>query len=98
MVGTQAPLTCFRSPIALELCRLVLNDLTGLASASRRYIKIWLDVSILGSLLFLPIEKTPHGVVKTFPIVDRAPIASLLILVLMLTGFPVYYPFRSIAT
>ena len=58
---------------------------------SRRYLKICLGVAILGSLLLLPLEKTPHSVVKTFLIIDRALVTSLLIFVSMLTAFLVYY-------
>src|SRR5258708_39274129 len=76
---TQALLTCFCALIVLELYGLVLRDLTGIASASRRYLKLCLGLAIVGSLLLLLIEKTPHGVVTTFMIIDRALVTSLLI-------------------
>src|SRR5437016_9808025 len=57
---TQALLTCFCALIVLELYTLVLRDLTGIASASRRYLKICLGIAIVGSLLLLLVEQTPH--------------------------------------
>jgi hypothetical protein len=89
---TQALLTCFCALIVLELYALVLRDLTGIASASRRYVKICLGVAILGSLLLLLVERTPKGIFNTFLVIDRAIVTSLLIFVLLLTAFLVYYP------
>jgi hypothetical protein len=89
---TQALLTFFCTLIVLELYALVLRDLSGIASASRRYLKICLGLAIVGSLALLLIEKTPHGSVSTFMVIDRALLTSLLIFVLMLTAFLVYYP------
>ncbi len=53
---TQALLTFFCALIVLELYALVLSDLTGLATASRRYFKICLGLAIPGSLLLLLLE------------------------------------------
>src|SRR5260370_6302657 len=89
---TQALLTCFCALIVLELYTLVFRDLTGIASASRRYLKLCFGLSILGSLLLLLIEKTPYGFVTMFLIIDRALVTSLLIFVLMLSAFLLYYP------
>jgi len=89
---TQALLTSFCALIVLELYALVLRDLTGLASASRRYVKICLGIAILASLLLLRVEKTPHDIFNAFLIIDRAIVTSLLIFVLFLTAFLVYYP------
>ena len=89
---TQALLTCFCALIVLELYTLVLSDLTGIASAFRRYIKICLGLAIVGSLLLLVLEQTPHTVVSTFTVIDRAMLTSLLFFVIMLTAFLVYYP------
>jgi hypothetical protein len=89
---TQALLTCFGALIVLELYTLVLRDLTGIASAFRRYLKICLGLAIVGSLLLLGLEQTPRTTVSTFLVIDRALVTSLLIFVLMLTAFLVYYP------
>ena len=63
-----------------------------IASASRRYLKICLGIATVGFSLLLPIEKTPHGAVTTFMVIDRALVTSLLIFMLRLTAFLVYYP------
>jgi hypothetical protein len=89
---TQALLTCFCALIVLELYGLILSDLTGLASTSRRYLKISIGVAILISLLLLLVEKTPHNLYTGFMVFDRAIVTSLLIFVLLLTAFLVYYP------
>src|SRR5205807_64745 len=89
---TQALLTCFCALIVLELYTLVLRDLTGIASASRRYLKICLGIAIVGSLLLLLVEQTPHGITNIFVTMERALFTSLLIFVLLLTGFLAYYP------
>jgi hypothetical protein len=89
---TQALLTCFCALIVLELYGLVLRDLKGIASASRRYLKICMGIAILASLLLLLVEKTPDRVVNTFLIIERALVTSLLIFVLLLTAFLAYYP------
>ena len=89
---TQGLLTCFCALIVLELYTLILRDLRGLASASRRYLKLCLGLAIIGSLLLLLLERTPTSIVTTFTVIDRALVTSMLIFVLMLTGFLVYYP------
>jgi hypothetical protein len=71
---------------------LILRDLAGIASMSRRYLKVCLALAIVGSLLLLLLEQTPHTMVTTFMVIDRALVTSMLIFVLMLTGFVVYYP------
>ncbi len=89
---TQALLTCSCALVLLELYALVLRDLRGIASTSRRYLKICLGLAILGSLLLLGLEQTPHTRVATFGVIDRALVTSMLFFVLMLTAFLVYYP------
>ncbi|HEY6391759.1 MAG TPA: hypothetical protein VIX89_10805 [Bryobacteraceae bacterium] len=89
---TQALLTFFCALIVLEMYALVLRDLTGLASRSRRYLKISMGVAIFGSLLLLLLEKTPHDIFNGYVMIDRVLVTSLLIFVLLLTAFLVYYP------
>src|SRR6266567_3558252 len=89
---SQGLLTCFCALIVLELYSLILRDLTGLATSSRRYIKICLGVATLGSLLVLLVEQTPNVAFDAFMIIDRAILTSLLIFVLLLTAFLIYYP------
>jgi hypothetical protein len=89
---SQALLTCFGLLIVLELYTLILRDLAGIASASRRYIKICLGLAIAGSSVLLLLERKPQTLITTFTIMDRVLVTSLLIFVLMLTAFLVYYP------
>ena len=89
---TQALLTFFCALIVLELYGLVLRDLTGLASASRRYFKFCLGLAMLVSLLLLLVEKIPHDRFNIFMVIDRTIVTGLLIFVLLLTAFLVYYP------
>src|SRR5216684_5850819 len=84
---TQALLTCFCVLVVLELYALIFHDLTGIASTSRRYLKICLGLAIVGSLLLLLLEQTPHTIVSTFTVIDRAVVTSMLIFVLLLTAF-----------
>jgi hypothetical protein len=89
---SQALLTCFGVLVLLELYGLVLRDLTGIASTAQRYLKICLGFAILGSLLLLLLEHTPHNKVNAFLVIDRALVTSMLIFVLLLSAFLVYYP------
>jgi hypothetical protein len=91
-VATEALIVCFYAMIVLELYSIVLRDLTGLASLSRRYIKIGVAVAILASMLLLGFEKTPAGIVEGSLIFERAIFSSLVIFVLLITAFLVYYP------
>src|SRR6266481_4070314 len=68
---TQALLTCFCVLIVLELYTLILRDLRGIASASRRYLKICLGLATVGSSVLLLLEQTPHSMVTTFMVIDR---------------------------
>jgi len=89
---TQALLTCFGVLTVLELYTLILHDLRGLASASRRYLKICLGLATVGSSVLLLLEQTPHSMITIFMVIDRVLVTSLLIFVLLLTAFLVYYP------
>jgi len=71
---------------------LILHDLRGLASASRRYLKICLGLATVGSSVLLLLEQTPHSMITIFMVIDRVLVTSLLIFVLLLTAFLVYYP------
>ena len=91
-VATESLTVCFYALIVLELYTLILGDLVGIASLSRRYITGSIAIAILASLLLLFFEKTPAGIASTFLIFERAIVSSLLIFVLLLTAFIVYYP------
>lgn len=91
-VITQALLTFFYALIVLELYALVPRDLPGIATRSRRYLKVSMGLAILVSLLLLVLEQTPYGLANTFVVIDRVVETSLLIFVVLLTAFLVYYP------
>jgi hypothetical protein len=91
-LGTEGLIVCFYVLIVLELYTIVLKDLTGLASVSRRYLRITLAAAILISLVLLSFEKNPPSVTGLFLILERTIVGSLLIFVLFITMFLVYYP------
>jgi hypothetical protein len=91
-VATEGFVVCFYALIVLELYRVILRDLSGIASLSRRYIKVTLGLAILVSLLLLGLEQTPSGIVLTFYLFERVIVFSLVIFVLLGTAFLAYYP------
>src|SRR5579864_1053575 len=52
--------------VVLELYRVILRDFSGIASVSRRYIKVTLALAIIISLLLLGLEETPANLVSSF--------------------------------
>jgi hypothetical protein len=91
-LATEGLIVLFYVLIVLELYTIVLRDLTGLASVSRRYLRITLAAAILISVVLLSFEKSPPSVTGLFLIVERTIVGSLLIFVLFITMFLVYYP------
>ena len=83
---------CFYALIVLECYSSVLRDLTGIASISKRFIKVTLGVSIVLAFLLLGLERTPRTLFGYFYALDRAVVCSLLLFVLLITFFLVYYP------
>jgi len=83
---------CMQALVVSELYTVVLRDLGGFARLARRYVKIAFALAVIVSLLLLALEKTPKGPVGTAVIVDRVVAVALVILVLLITGFLVYYP------
>jgi len=78
--------------IVVELYRVVLRDLPGIATVSRRYITITVAIASVGSLLLLRLEETPRNYVSTFLVIERAIVFSLVIFILLVSAFLVYYP------
>ncbi|HUA18215.1 MAG TPA: hypothetical protein VMB25_05685 [Bryobacteraceae bacterium] len=78
--------------IVLELYSVILRDLSGIASLSRRYVKVVLGIAILVSFLPAALEKSPDTVTGYLFIIERPLISSLVVLVLLLAVFLVYYP------
>ena len=59
---------------------------------ARHYIKITLVLAILLSLLLLRIEKTPNTLTGYLFMFERPILSSLVVFVLLISGFLVYYP------
>jgi hypothetical protein len=91
-VGSQALMVVFYALVVLELYSVILLHLEGIASVARRYIKVTLALAILVSLLPLSMEKTPNTFTGYFFIFERPIVSSLVVLLLLISGFLVYYP------
>jgi hypothetical protein len=91
-LATEGLVVCFYALIVLELYAVVLRNLAGLASVSRRYLRITLAAAILISVLLLYFQKTPSSITGQFLTFERTVVCSLLIFVFFLTMFLVYYP------
>ncbi len=89
---TESLLICFYVLVVLELYAMVLQNLSGMASLSRRYIQAALGIAVLASLLLLMAEKMRGGMVAHLFVFERAVVFSLMLFVLLLTAFLVYYP------
>ena len=93
-VSTELIVDCFYALIVVELYRVVLRDLHGIATTSRRYITGTVVAATLASLVLLRLEETPKNLVSATLVVDRAIVFSLVIFILLVSGFLVYYPVR----
>jgi hypothetical protein len=91
-VASQALIVCSYALVVLELYSVILRNLEGIASLARRYIRITLALAIALSLLPLLVEKAPSTPIGYLFIFERPILSSLLICVLLITGFLVYYP------
>jgi hypothetical protein len=91
-LATEGLIVCFYAMIVLELYGIVLRNLTGLASVSRRYLRITLATAILISVVLLNFQRSPASVTGQFLTFERTVVCSLLIFVFFLTLFLVYYP------
>jgi len=89
---TEGLIVCCYVLIVLELYGVVLRDLGGIASASRRYIKITLGLAIACSALLLMFEKTPWSTTTRFFIFERVTVSSLVAFVILISFFLLYYP------
>jgi hypothetical protein len=91
-VSTGAMVVCFSALIVVELYRVIFRDLPGIASVSRRYMKITVAVGILVSLFLFHFEETPANYVSMFLVIERGIDFSLVLFILLITGFLTYYP------
>jgi hypothetical protein len=91
-VATESITICFYVLVVLELYSVALRDLAGIASVSRRYIKVTLAVSILLALLPLYLEKSPANISQHVFIFERAIFSSIVVFLLLIASFLAYYP------
>ena len=91
-LATEALIVCFYLLVVLELYSIVFQDLAGIENLSRRYIKVALGIAIGISLTLLGVEKNRGGMVAHLLTFERAVVFSLVLFVLLVTGFLVYYP------
>lgn len=89
---TEGVIVVLYALIVLELYSLVLRDLPGIASISRRYTKVALAVAILISLALLQSEQVPRSYMAQFFTFESTIVSSLVLFVFLITGFLVYYP------
>jgi hypothetical protein len=91
-VVSRALIVVFCALVVLELYSVILQNLEGIASVARRYIKISLAIAIFLSLLPLAIERTPNTATGYLFIFERPILSSLVVFVLLISLFLVYYP------
>jgi hypothetical protein len=85
-------IACCYALIVVELYRVILRDLPGIASTARRYITGTVAIATAGSLLLLRLEQRPRNFVSTLIVIDRAIVFSLVIFILLVSAFLAYYP------
>lgn len=78
--------------VVQEVYTWMLGSLTGIVSASRRFIRAAVTFAIVVSLMLLTLEKTPLNLTGRFFLFERAIIFSLLIFVVCMLLFLLYYP------
>jgi hypothetical protein len=78
----------------LELYSKVLTHLAGFASAVRLAIPAIVTISVLISASLLPFEGTPVRYIDWFYRIDHVVIVSLIVFVLIITGFLAWFPIR----
>jgi hypothetical protein len=91
-VASETLVLFFSALVVLELYSIILRGLKGITSLSRRFINITLALAVLISLLPLTWEKAPNTVTGYFFSFERPFLSSLLIFLLLITGFLVYFP------
>jgi hypothetical protein len=91
-MATEGLIVCCYALMVLESSTIILRDLPGIASRSRRYITVCLGVAMLVSVLLLALEKTPTGITLTFLLFERVIASSLVFFILFIIAFLLYYP------
>jgi len=93
-VATEGIIVCCYVLIVIELYRVVLRDLPGIATISRRYITGTVVVATLATLLVLRLEEKPKNYVSTSLVIERVIVFSLVLFILLVSVFLAYYPIR----
>jgi hypothetical protein len=91
-LGTESIIVCMYALVVLELYSLVFRQLPGIATVSRRYIRVALGVAILAAILLLQLEQTPTTNLTRFYTFECAIVTSLILFVFLITIFLFYYP------
>lgn len=91
-VGTEGLVLCFYALVVAELYQVILRGLPGIASVSRRYLRVAFVTAVLISLLLLRLEETPANIISTFLVIERAVSFAVVLVILLMAVFLVYYP------
>lgn len=91
-VASEALIITLSALVVLELYSNVLRDLAGIASVSRRYIKVTLVLAVAIAFLPLSLEHSKATITGYFFICERTVVSSLVIFVLLAGAFLLYYP------
>jgi hypothetical protein len=91
-VASEGVIDCCYALTVVELYRVVLRDLPGIASISRRYITVTVVIAILGALFLQRLAETPANYLSVFFVIECAIVFSLVIFILMVSAFLAYYP------
>jgi len=91
-VSSEILVVCGYVLVVLELYSIILRGLVGIASLSRKYIKITLGIAIVASLLVLRLEKSQDTLTGYLFIFERTVVLSLAFFLLLIALFLAYYP------
>jgi hypothetical protein len=89
------PITwCLYLLVILELYQLTLKDHVGIATLGRRVLMLALSVSTLASLATLAFEaqQPQFDIVRTYVLIERLIVSSLLFFMLLFMAFLAYFP------
>src|SRR5262245_41759144 len=92
--STQPVTWCLYLLVILELYHLVLKNHAGIATFARRALMITLAISTVISLatLFFEAQEPNFNVVRTYVLIERLILSSLLVFLLLFTAFLAYFP------
>jgi hypothetical protein len=91
-VTSQALIVAFDALVVLELYSVVLRNLAGIARITRRYVTITLFLAVVIAVLLLRLENNTATMTGYLFAFERTVMSSLVVFVLLISGFLVYYP------